>query len=49
MTEAKMCDWPAEMRAETLAAYLDIGSTQTFYRIIKKWPDFPRQNPVMRR
>ena len=40
-------DWPAEMRAKTLAEYLDVGSTTTLYRKIKEeWVDFPPQSPV---
>ena len=47
MSDAHRPDWPAEMRAPTLAAYLDVGSTATLYRKIKaEWDDFPPQSPT---
>lgn len=47
MVDPRIPDWPAEMRAKTLAEYLDVGSTATLYRKIKEeWADFPPQSPV---
>ena len=49
MTEMGSHQWPAEMRADTLAAYLDIGSKETLYRKIREWPGFPKKNPITKR
>ena len=50
MSNPRLPDWPAEMRAQTLAAYIDVGSTATLYRKIKaEWVDFPPQSPVTKR
>ena len=47
MGDPRIPDWPAEMRAKMLAAYLDVGSTATLYRKIKEeWVDFPPRSPV---
>lgn len=46
MREAGRHRWPAEMQADTLAEYLDIGSKETLYRKIREWPGFPQKNPV---
>ena len=37
--------WPAQMCARTLARYLDMGSTQTLYRRMKTWKEFPPKDP----
>ncbi len=50
MSDAHRPDWPAEMLAQTLANYLDVGSTATLYRKIKEeWDDFPPKSPVTKR
>ena len=47
MSDTHRPDWPAEMRAPTLADYLDVGSTATLYRKIREeWDDFPPKSPV---
>ncbi len=42
-------DWPATMRAKTLAEYLDIGSLTTLHRNLEKWENFPQKDPVTKR
>ena len=49
MTEIRVPDWPEEMTARTLAAYMNYPSPAALRAAIKQWPGFPKPSLFTKR